>query len=110
MDERVKIFFNQESLKTLEREVNGFLCKTRGELISIEYDTILAVDTWGTGILLTYKPEKKDEKDEGQEEDRKSDDGVQGGESAQREQEGASSEQPETGCSDCVIRSKESGC
>lgn len=111
MDERVKIFFNEESLKTLEREVNSFLCRTRGELISIEYDTILAVDVWGTGILLTYKPEKKDEKDEGkEEEDRKSDDRVQGGELTQREQEGTPSEKPKTGRRDCVVRSKECGC
>lgn len=110
MDERVKIFFAKESLKTLEKEVNNFLYKTQGTLISIEYDTILAIDTWGTGILLTYKPEKSDEKAEGEEEGRKSDDGVQGGEATQREQEGTPSDQPETGCSDCVVRSKESGC
>jgi hypothetical protein len=110
MDEKVKIFFAKESLKTLEREVNHFLCRTPGTLISIEYDTILAIDTWGTGVLLTYMPEKKNEKTEGKEEDRESDERVQGGGATQREQDGTQSEQSETGCSDCVVRSKESGC
>lgn len=59
MLERVKIFFCRESLKQLEKEVNLFLQSTNGQFVAIEYDTILATEEWGTGILLTYLPEIK---------------------------------------------------
>lgn len=62
MLERVKIFFCRESLKQLEKEVNVFLEATNGEFVAIEYNTILATEEWGTGILLTYLPEIKVDK------------------------------------------------
>jgi len=64
MQERVKIFFSRESLKSLEKDINLFLASTNATFVSIEYDTILATDEWGTGVLLTYIPEVENEKKE----------------------------------------------
>lgn len=58
MDQRIKLFFSNQGMKSLEKEVNHFLRNTDGNFISAEYDTILAIDEWGTGILVTYIPKE----------------------------------------------------
>lgn len=64
MNHRVKIFFAKESLKQLEKEINKFLQVTAATFVSIEYDTILSEEIWGTAVLLTYIPEEFHEKSE----------------------------------------------